>query len=400
MGFEIPYRTFNQNNIFSNSFDMESSKNISEDDKDDNIKPKINKSIHFQELQKRFKIQRKNTAPEYLFDEKNRKIFYSIFFNEKKEKKNFYVQSIDEEKEEKKDDKKEEEKEDIDIHLKNKNHLLKNNYINKDDIFDNTDNIIKFYKKKSFDLSEKKNKLNEDELMDDFELNYYKKGEELRNRYMSQLINKGIWIPNNGRKRYNSIIIFDWDDTLLPTSFLISKGIINSLEKLTKFERRKILDLEELILQLLTLSVDKGDVYIITNADRGWVEYSSKLIYPSITNILQKINIISARNNYEDKYPGNLRIWKIQAFMNLTHNLDIKKITNIICLGDSIFEIEAGKILATKFTNAFIKTIKFKEKPELNEVFKQILLVCMQFNTIHSAVKNLTIRVEKKKKGE
>jgi len=398
MGFEIPIRTFNQNNILSDPFEIESSKNISEENNDDDIKPKINKSIHFQELQKRFKSQRKNTAPEYLFDEKNRKIFYSIFFNEKKEKENFYEHSVDEQKEEKKDDKKEEEKEDI--HLQNSNHLLKNNCINNEDIFENSDNIIKFYKKKSFDFSEKKNKLNEDELMDDFELNYYKKGVELRNRYMSQLINKGVWMPNNGRKKYNSIIIFDWDDTLLPTTFLNSKRIFNSLEKLTKFERHKILELEELILQLLTLCVDKGDVYIITNAESGWVEYSSKLIYPRITNILQKINIISARNSYEDKYPGDLRIWKIQAFMNLTNNLDIKKITNIICLGDSTFEIEAGKILASKFTNAFIKTIKFKEKPELNEVFKQILLVCMQFNTIHSSVKNLTIRVEKKKKGE
>ncbi len=133
MGIEIPIRTFNQNNILSDPFEIESSKNISEENDDDDIKPKINKSIHFQELQKRFKSQRKNTAPEYLFDEKNRKIFYSIFFNEKKEKKNFYEHSVDEKKEEKKDDKKEEEKEDI--HLQNSNHLLKNNCINKEDIF-------------------------------------------------------------------------------------------------------------------------------------------------------------------------------------------------------------------------------------------------------------------------
>ena len=56
--------------------------------------------------------------------------------------------------------------------------------------------------------------------------------------------------------------------------------------------------------------------------------------------------------------------------------------------------------MASKFTQAFIKTIKFKEKPELDEVFKQVMLVALQFNTIHSAVKNLTIRVEKKKREE
>ena len=42
---------------------------------------------------------------------------------------------------------------------------------------------------------------------------------------MNQLINKGVWIPNIEIKKYNSIFIGDWDDTLLSTSFLVSKGI-------------------------------------------------------------------------------------------------------------------------------------------------------------------------------
>ena len=92
-----------------------------------------------------------------------------------------------------------------------------------------------------------------------------------------------------------------------------------------------------------------------------------------------------------------MRQWKVNTFISLTNDINVRKITNIICSGDSLFEIEAAKILASKFSEAFIKTIKFKEKPELAEVYKQLKLVYMQFNTIHSAVKNLTIRVEKKK---
>lgn len=225
------------------------------------ITSQINKSVQFKELQNRIKLSRKNSAPEYLFDEKGRKILYSALNEEN---------NLEEEKN----------------RWKNELMINKNNYSNKN------------YKKKSYDLFEGRSKINEDELLNDFILNYNKKGEEIRNRYMSQLINKGIWMPNIEKKSYNSIIIFDWDDTLFPTTFLISKGVLNSFLQLTKIEKRKISKLENLILELLTLSVEKGDVYIITNADKGWVEYSSKLFYPSISDILDKIIIISAKNNY------------------------------------------------------------------------------------------------------
>jgi hypothetical protein len=39
------------------------------------------------------------------------------------------------------------------------------------------------------------------------------------------------------------------------------------------------------------------------------------------------------------------------------------KITNLIALGDNMFEIEAAHILGSKFSNAFIKTVKFRQSP-------------------------------------
>ena len=75
-------------------------------------------------------------------------------------------------------------------------------------------------------------------------------------------------------------------------------------------------------------------------------------------------------------------------------------VTNIICLGDSLFEIEAGRVLGNQFKEAFVKTIKFKEGPKPEELNKQLMLVANQFHSIYIAVKNLTIRVEKKKKGQ
>lgn len=234
----------------------------------------------------------------------------------------------------------------------------------------------------------------------DYELNFYKNANEIRQSYISKLITKNVWNPNMKPKQHNSIIIYDWDDTLLPTSFLTPNGVFDENMILPESDKEKILKIEQSVFLLLTESIEKGNVYIITNAGKGWVEYSANRFYPSIVELLPKIEIISARGEYEKLYPGNSRQWKIQAFLNLLKNVNIKLVTNIICIGDSLFEMEAGRILASKFTEAFIKTIKFREAPKLDELIKQLKLVCLQFGAIYSSIKNLTIRVEKKKKED
>lgn len=234
--------------------------------------------------------------------------------------------------------------------------------------------------------------------VNDYQLNFYRNGEEIRRSYIAKLITKQVWKPNQKDKTHNSLIIFDWDDTLLCTSFLTPNGIFDEEMKLSEKDKEKITKLEFSVLRLLKLAVDKGDVYIITNAGPGWVEFSAEKFYPSIKPLLKRIKIISARGNYEEKYPGDNRMWKIQAFLQMKKSFDSELVTNIICLGDSFIEMEAGQILASKFTQAFIKTVKFKESPKPEELNKQLGLVADQFNGIYSPIKNLTIRVEKKKK--
>ena len=236
------------------------------------------------------------------------------------------------------------------------------------------------------------------ELYIDYELNFIRSGNDLRNSYIQKLVSKALYLPNNRPKTHNSLIIFDWDDTLLPTTFLTKRGIYN--EEIMIAENKKIQKLENSALKLLNMSIDKGEVYIITNACLEWVEYSAEKFYPRIFKILPKIKVISARGHWESEYPGDSRRWKIQTFLSLKKELNTKLVTNIICLGDSLLEIEAGRILANSFSEAFVKTIKFKEEPKLEELNKQLLLVTNQFNSICSEVKNLIIRVEKKKKGQ
>ena len=154
--------------------------------------------------------------------------------------------------------------------------------------------------------------------------------------------------------------------------------------------------LEENVKKILELSINKSTTYIITNSEPGWVEYSCKRFLPLVYPLLSKLNIISARGLFEKIFPNNSRMWKIETFNTIYHSFNYLLPTNIICIGDSFIEIEACKNLGKKFNNCFVKTIKFKECPNIEELSMQIFLVIDKFSYIFDAEKNWTIKVEKK----
>jgi hypothetical protein len=99
----------------------------------------------------------------------------------------------------------------------------------------------------------------------------------------------------------------------------------------------------------------------VTNAAEGWVELSAKRFLPKVNQeIATDVTIISARARYEKLFPRNFQKWKVEAFLETRKDMDEQAITNLIALGDNVFEIEAAYILGAQFKNAFIKTVKFR----------------------------------------
>jgi hypothetical protein len=242
---------------------------------------------------------------------------------------------------------------------------------------------------------EKENKsINSSELV----LNFIKSSDDLRNNYLAKLIQNKIWTPTEKKSIHNSLIIFDWDDTLMSTTFLTPHGIFRDDLIINKKDLQKIKNIDELVYLLLNKSIENSDTYIITNAQKGWVEFSAKKFYPKTFSILGKLKIISARDNYEKIFPGNSKQWKIKTFLKFAEILDKNLITNLICLGDSNIEMDAAETLYLQFSKAYIKTIKFKENPSLDDLIKQLSLIIEKFSFVVSAIKNLTIRVEMKLK--
>ena len=68
---------------------------------------------------------------------------------------------------------------------------------------------------------------------------------------------------------------------------------------------------------------------------------------------------------------------------------------NLIVIGDSCIEIEAGEKVSKLIDECYIKTIKLKCSPTLREINKQLQLVNNEFMQVYSAVKNLSLKIEK-----
>ena len=228
---------------------------------------------------------------------------------------------------------------------------------------------------------------------------------EIRNDYYNKLYSKNYLQNINSNEKpkpkYNSIIIFDWDDTLFCTSYFENKYNISVNEniKINENEKLNLLKLEEKVFKILHLAINSGDTYIVTNSSEGWINYVTSIFYPLVNKFLinsNKIKIISARKLYENEYPNNQSFWKLATFINISKLYNKNILTNIMCFGDSNLEIEAINRISPLFKESYIKAIMFMQNPNILQLNKQLKLCLNEFTKIHSLVKNISIKVIKK----
>jgi hypothetical protein len=192
----------------------------------------------------------------------------------------------------------------------------------------------------------------------------------------------------------SNYIIFDYDDTLLATHFMYANHI--SFDKLIP---KEILDLfNELSIQVLSLlnkAKLRGDVIIITNAQAGWIEESSKKLMPKVYEFIisKKIKLISARNEMEKTIPDPTR-WKaiiFQKYFELAYQN--KSNINVISFGDNYYDRYALFNLTSSSLN-LRKNIKLLDNPTMNQLINQLILINKLFDKVITFHKELDVRIE------
>ncbi|KAF4665713.1 hypothetical protein FOZ61_010615 [Perkinsus olseni] len=175
------------------------------------------------------------------------------------------------------------------------------------------------------------------------------------------------------------VTVFDWDDTLFPTVDIFSR------QESTEECCEQLQELAIVVEKLLKCCLRVGPVIIVTNSEKGWVEYSAQTYFPSLTKVLQHCRVISARTAYEEQYPEDRytdasSIWKFLAFSLLLSEF---KPSQLISIGDSVKERQAClKVTAASTSRCLPKSVKLVSAPTSGTLIRELTLLRRLFEDL------------------
>lgn len=232
-------------------------------------------------------------------------------------------------------------------------------------------------------------------------------------------------------KPEQTIILFDWDDTLCPSNWIRENRPTLSFFKPAptdeKFQR-PLRELQKHVEAVLKLSLKMGKVVIVTNAMEPWVETSCRNFLPLLMPIVVDIPVIYARSIFDqynlrqasgsalrstsgtrssgsalpglysasgqNKLGNNPRMqqqademlpqrWKEVVFeqeiTGFYSRYDKQSWKNVISIGDSIFERDAVRKVVVNRPSAKkkcrTKTAKLLDEPEIDELIAQVKVI-------------------------
>lgn len=166
-----------------------------------------------------------------------------------------------------------------------------------------------------------------------------------------------------------TLIIFDWDDTLFPTHWLFNNNI--KLDNAQDIRRYLLYfqELDKVSYKLLQHALQYGKVLIVTNANKDWVEQSSRYLSNTQKLLQEKILVVSARDLYQKTHTINS--WKIMTFNNEIYKF-IRNASQIVSIGDADYEHNALISLKQEIDKKNLKMIRLTKLPEFDVLLDQI----------------------------
>ena len=179
----------------------------------------------------------------------------------------------------------------------------------------------------------------------------------------------------------NYITVFDYDDTFLPSSWISHLVQLNA--PVTEEIRNQLELVDKSASALLQEALQYSKVIIITNAENGWVEDSSRIFMPRFYSLLDSVRVVSARSLYESSYPCCSTVWKKQAFKDVIDSLlSFNDYPSILSIGDSHHEREAVFAYGRENTQSLVKSIKLIEVPSPSHLATQQDLIRDKLRTM------------------
>jgi hypothetical protein len=185
-----------------------------------------------------------------------------------------------------------------------------------------------------------------------------------------------------------TLIILDWDDTLLPSTWIQEQGLQIAAGSAPPNEQQEaeLKKVARCVIRTLRRAKHLGQVTVVTNAEKGWVELTCSKFLPEVVPLLEGIQVLSARSAFEPTHSQPVQ-WKrlafhreISAFWKRPSGYtDAGCQKNMISVGDSMHE-RVALLEATKDRDCWTKSLKLMERPSPEQLVKQhdLLSACIR----------------------
>jgi len=232
-----------------------------------------------------------------------------------------------------------------------------------------------------------------------------------------------------------TVVIFDWDDTLFPTSAVVH-------QKQSEVTIGDLYTLGKSVYELLRTYISTfgaQNIFIVTNGTEHWILDSLKelsrmykdsfdalpgdstqkmrrkdffaAIYNSFVSL--RIPLLSARSVYSDRHPQQFSLWKALMFKSIVKSHFKRHLCSgregdsfvIISIGDSRDEFEAAleakrMLIAQNRLNCSdnavrLHRVKLMEKPAIEEMVKQHAALKRAASVLNTARESIAIHHER-----
>jgi len=179
------------------------------------------------------------------------------------------------------------------------------------------------------------------------------------------------------------IIFLDWDDTLLPTTWVQKNQlIINGSKKPDAVQLEQLQAVAESAAEVVRTAKQYGKVVLVTMAEQGWVELSCSYFVPSLWHVLSDVKIVSAMTSFSKPgVPPNSAELKYIAFDIELLNIKVPSIgqRSVMSIGDSQAERLALQRVTSGMSDWYhTKAIKCIQRPGLEDLIGQHHILAAQ----------------------
>lgn len=190
------------------------------------------------------------------------------------------------------------------------------------------------------------------------------------------------------------VIIFDYDDTLFPSTHIARNNLYDAHVNSTAFmhHRECVQDLEAAAITMLAEAIALGDlIVIVTNGKLDWIKYSMKMYYQRFFEFVRQHDtpIVSAQDIFSPHSPHPM-MWKITCFQQLLASL---KSTNnspsqLISVGDGAHEAIACEVAAQGIDIPY-RNVILLDTPSPRQMTTQLSLLAQELHGVitHHAFK-------------